>query len=676
MKTNILTHRKEEKTVKRLLLLAVLFIVQCSMFNVSAQITIGGKVFGGARRANVEGHTYVRIGAENHDVVITAVYGGNDIAGTIGTHHTKPDEITSTHVDADDLQEFNTYVRTEKEVDGKHLFIGQLFGSGYGDYPYDNERTGDNNRKIYDLDLTYYVWNTQTGWGNTTDHLEGILKPEVGKAYVDVHGGTIAYVYGGGDNVTVTENTQICINNESEVTTEIIDKQDNTTNLLDATHLEAMRIPAIADVISRDTYQIARVFGGNNKAPMAIMPSWHLQAGKIENLYSGGNEGAMTSPLGLLLEINPEGTDEDKNKLLIDNVYGGCRKADVVPTAGGEEIVAGDLENYNFPSGLAARVLVRGGDINNVYGGNDITGRVSGGNAVGVYCSIRGSIYGGGNGSYPYTDNDKLENDLRYGDYYYNVRNILGLDENDTYNGLQSAEALNLFRPNAEQVSIRVRGAQAEHPTIIGGAIYCGGNSATLKTTKTSPRIELKIGSNVIADNVFLGNNGENMIKYTTETDLDKIKDEHVLNRIAQYVNTDGSITNTEISGSKFNSMDLTDPTTFEEYMKGCAATLLPNVKFDGDDATDNQAQKYVDYSTYFGSFYCGGNVGSMIIPGKLSFNFNRPVIIYEKVVGGCNNAYVKAHTGLNALYEGGITDVAETGTGDKIELSFGGLKI
>ena len=45
---------------------------------------------------------------------------------------------------------------------------------------------------------------------------------------------------------------------------------------------------------------------------------------------------------------------------------------------------------------------------------------------------------------------------------------------------MQSAEALNLFRPNAEQVSVRLAGTK-ENPTIIGGSVYVGGNSATLK---------------------------------------------------------------------------------------------------------------------------------------------------------------------------------------------------
>ena len=78
---------------------------------VQAQITIGGNVYGGgnagdlggsttvtvhagdisavyggARMANVGGYTFVNIdGAHaSEDILITTVYGGNDITGTIG----------------------------------------------------------------------------------------------------------------------------------------------------------------------------------------------------------------------------------------------------------------------------------------------------------------------------------------------------------------------------------------------------------------------------------------------------------------------------------------------------------------------------------------------------------------------------------------------------------------
>ena len=44
-------------------------------------------VFGGARMANVGGSTFVNIDGEHasENIIITSVYGGNDIAGTIGT---------------------------------------------------------------------------------------------------------------------------------------------------------------------------------------------------------------------------------------------------------------------------------------------------------------------------------------------------------------------------------------------------------------------------------------------------------------------------------------------------------------------------------------------------------------------------------------------------------------
>ena len=405
---------------------------------------------------------------------------------------------------------------------------------------------------------------------------------------------------------------------------------------------------------SSSAFQIGRMFGGNNKADMAIRPTWNLKAGKIRNLYSGGNQGRMTSPEGLLLEIRADAT------IQIDNVYGGCRMADVRPLDNnGDDVLSSEIQlhdvdeegnpKYKFPTGLSARVIVRGGDINNVYGGNDITGRIYGGNAVGVYASVKGDVYGGGNGSYPYTDNPDLIGHDVYGDLYYTIPD-----------GMTSAEALNDFRPNAEQVSIRLTGSESK-PTVIGGAVYCGGNSATLKTVKAKPLLELKIGSYVIADNVFLGNNGANMIK----TDEGEGLNEGVLRTMKRTDITDDA--------SKFNSMDLTDANTFATYMNGVAMDLMPSVVF--DDSSKGDHADYIDYSTMFGSIYCGGNVGSMTGNGKTTIEFTQKVIVYEKVVGGCNNAFVTPVDGFNAIYEGGLTGSPDE-KGDKLQLNFDGLKI
>ena len=108
-----------------------------------------GRVFGGARMANVGGNTFVHIDGENATGYIVAnyVYGGNDIAGTIGTAQAvseeMPAELTAVKIvpaDATDKKKnaiddtWNSYVRiSTKDTDAKKTYIGQLFGGGNGD---------------------------------------------------------------------------------------------------------------------------------------------------------------------------------------------------------------------------------------------------------------------------------------------------------------------------------------------------------------------------------------------------------------------------------------------------------------------------------------------------------------------------------------------------------------
>ena len=93
--------------------LVILLLVFFSVSSSKAQIIVGGniygggnegnvggstsvtvragdlnKVYGGARIANVAGNSYVNIDGEHASnyILINYVYGGNDIAGTIGTN--------------------------------------------------------------------------------------------------------------------------------------------------------------------------------------------------------------------------------------------------------------------------------------------------------------------------------------------------------------------------------------------------------------------------------------------------------------------------------------------------------------------------------------------------------------------------------------------------------------
>ena len=597
------------------------------------------RVYGGARMANVGGYAFVNIDGENATspyTLIDYVFGGNDISGTIGYGSEIPKEIT--HKDENDVDKtWNVYVRVSAKTDddgnvtadNQKIYVGQLFGGGNGDYQYTSTTT--------DEGTTYQV-KTNSGTLISTSSTS-FQKPEIARTYLEIVGGSMVYAFGGGNRVTVTDKVAIYVNNPSEVVSSIIDmnnpKHGAGGELLTTERTTTdMALNAVTTYATSDAFQIGSFFGGNNKAEMTIQPTWNLMSGKIRNVYSGGNEGDMTSPVGLLLEIS------QKSSIKTDNIYGGCRKANVQPKVNGvpvtdpDEVQLSDL-NYHFPAGFAARVLVRGGDNNNVYGGNDITGNVFGGTAVGIYHSIRGDVYGGGNGSYPYTDNLNLKDDVTTGDFYYNP-------------GSSSTDSLYNFRPNVEQVWLRLLGTEST-PTIIGGSVYVGGNSATILDNgdpSKAQTVKLQIGSYVIADHVFMGNNGENMIKTNEKNDTIFLR-EGVLRTMASQTTM----------SEQYNTIDLNDSSEFAEYMKGCAMTVPVTVDFDDD---------YVSYSTTFGSFFCGGNVGSMIFDGTETINFDKEVNIFEKVVGGCNSANVEA-TDYNAAYTGGFRN-ATTSTSTTIE--------
>ena len=616
---------------------------------VQAQITIGGNVYGGgnagntggstnvtvyagdlnnvyggARQANVGGSAFVNIAGEHmsDDIVINKVYGGNDIAGSVGKSNVLPTGIDpNNHQNKEELKDYNTFVLTTQEKDvNRHIFIGQLYGGSNGDYEYENDED----------------------------------RPNINKAYLDLHGGTIANAFGGGNKATINQATLICINNNSRVTTD-----DDLPDILTNERIKAMGLNTVQTQTGSSDYQFGRVFGGNNKVDMAIRPTWHLEKGKIRDLYSGGNQGGMTyyDPVtghgGIFLTIASNGME-------VNNVYGGCRMADVCP--GGDRENPRDVEEeitngLVFPAGYSTRVTITGGNINNVYGGNDISGTVYGGCAVGIHSSIKGDVYGGGNGSYAYTDNATLGQTEEWDDYFYDVKSLLGLS-GDSFTSLESVQALNKFRPNAQKVTVRLVSDDPDTPTptIIGGAVYCGGNSATLRSSSGSATAQLKIGSCVYADKVFLGSNGANMVSSDMFTMMA------------------GNVTVGE-TDYDLSQIDLRVQEQMNEYMKGCEMGIRPQVIFDQPYDGVEGHEGYRDYSTYIGSFFCGGNVGSVNVPGMNTLEFTRPFIIFDKLVGGCNNAYVEAGT-YNAAYDGGLIANPDPTTKNKLTLNLADLRI
>ena len=312
------------------------------------------KVYGGARMADVGGRAFVNVDGEHASgyMLINYVYGGNDIAGTIGTSAEIPTELTEVGDKDEDPTKneidntWNTFVRistktittgtgneavTTEDPNAKKIYVGQLFGGGNGDYDY---TTQSNN--------PYY----------------GLAAPNLGKTYLEILGGSIVNAFGGGNMATVTEDVVIHLNNPSTVVNHIKVnngvEDDNGTDLLTEARFIKMGINYKFTYPNSDAFQIGNLFGGNNKVDMAIQPKWNLLGGKVRNLYSGGNEGRMTCPQGLLLVIPANST------LKVDNVYGGCRKSDVRPLdAMGNDIPNAQIQLANNPTGIPAGFAAR-----------------------------------------------------------------------------------------------------------------------------------------------------------------------------------------------------------------------------------------------------------------------------------------------------------------------------
>ena len=701
--------------------------------------TIEGDVYGGARKADVGSYAFVNIDGQHagDDILVRTVYGGNDISGSIGNvgDGTMP-FVPSAKTAKADAPEWTTTAAIDKTWNAfvlstsagtaegaPSVFVGSLFGGGNGDYDY------------------------------ASTEYSGLSAPTIAKTYLQIEGGTFAYVYGGGNEATVTGSTDIYINNPDAPTTAV--------SVADAKRMGVQSTAYTVDGTSGTDMAvfpqtIDRVFGGNNLAPMDIQPNWYLIAGRANNVYSGGNKGAMTCKDGILVYVfqNEGGTTTDPvtgeitvnehgNKMQINNIYGGCRMADVQPASDDFSAVSKGFSRfgYNFPAGYAARVYISGGNINNVYGGNDVSGDVYAGTDVEINGAISGDVYGGGNGSYAYTDNPYLAigDPDEWADYYYDADG--GIDtSNPAESAEASLEALNKKRPHVENTLVHIfgegewrapdqtyswryhaydgydftnltadgkptmkekwethtskqgDGEMTDHNRVyVTGGVYCGGNSASLVSLSGTPTATLQIGQCVTMDEVFLGSNGAHMI----EEDLlhqyaegkDGIADLDLTNnstaaRRADYEAGGGTGT------YQFVQFDLRNKDHFDAYMSGVDVNILPNITYDNPDNNNDVStvesadrdEAGLNFSTHVGSFFCGGNVGSMTAPGTFDLALPREMVIYNKVVGGCNAANVAKGT-YNAFHMGGLTNntgltAAKDKNGNQIDASDPGLKL
>ena len=573
---------------------------------------IRNRVFAGARMADINGYGLVNIVGDNTEgadmLIARAVYGGNDISGSIFNNgKNKPSGLTFM-VEQGLPENMASFVFTQSSA--TNVFIGNVFGGGNGDYKYVDDPKNTGKLQINLVEETFNNLN----------------KPEADYAYLQIEGGTFGNIYGGGNNATILKQTDIYYG--------INDATIKPLKGIPNEHLEWLKMydgfkknENTFDMI----YNAYCIFGGNNLAEMSIRPKWHLRSGTVGNIYSGGNKGKMTNPTGIVLAI----TSPD---LKAHNVYGGCRMADVEPQ--GVSNIAGETYTYHsynlvekydatyeFKPNYAARVLITDGKINNLYGGNDISGKVHFGTNVELRGAISGDVYGGGNGSYAYTDKESwVTAHPEDADYYYDP-------------GTNSIEAMYNYRPHVEKTLLHITGIGSTAPPVyVTGGVYCGGNSATLAKdgNRDNATATFEIGKHVVINSVFLGSNGKNMIA----KDI-----------LEKYKNKD------------FSSITLTDNVQFAKYMEAVAVNLKPTITWEWDNDAVPGMNDANATEAYIGAFYCGGNVGSMTTPKQMAMDFPKGLTIFDRIVGGCNSAKIAAKDELNAAHDGGVTTAMSDGS-------------
>ena len=845
--------------------------------------TIYGSVFGSARMADVYGYTNVEIASDQANktpLYVKAVFGGNDISGVttklneMSAHMYSPSNpawrymgyapsfigkatttvegqpkwkpynvitkessysftgsITLNENGAMNVSVITSNTMVSHSVADKTVFIGTAFAGGNGEYTYSNKGTDGTGT----VKLANYLVQQGDEWVLPGEDVEGawssfsgLKVPDTERAYLELEGGTFGYVYGGGNNATVSQVTDIYINNPDDpcrVPKDVIKRMGLQTS----TYFWAKEDVdgKVTKVDTENEAQFAtfpqtfdRVFGGNNLATMSIAPNWYLHEGRVNNLYGGGNKGAMTCENGILVYVfqntdalNADGTvDASKaNRMKINNLYAGCRMADVkpfvqsrieTPSPMGTTVITidGDTDEqvteidgftkfgHEFPANYASRVYVTGGSINNVYGGNDISGQVMVGADVEISGAISGDVYGGGNGAYPYTDNKTLagEHPEEWGDYFYDKDGGLDFTKAVPANDAASSLAgLYKKRPHVENTLVHIAGEgqwidpaewenkinwkdnatmkRTAHPAavkvafqknangkwdeVLGtedgmvltkgemedinrvyvtGGVYCGGNSATVAnpfasaSVAASARATLKIGQCVTIDKVFLGSNGANMVTEDLLTKYAKgvvYEEGAVSSRVAEGTETGIKLAQFNLASEdaitvKISNADRNFANDMAAYMEGCAMNIMPAVEYVEDNkytsenieayknALNTADPKYqenlnsvnaavvgeeidvsvdpnadmdeagLNFSARIGSFFVGGNVGSLTAAGtigpegadgKAALKFPRELVIYDKVVGGCNAANIPYRAGINAFYQGGLTGAPGT---------------
>ena len=355
----------------------------------------------------------------------------------------------------------------------------------------------------------------------------------------------------------------------------------------------------------------------------------------------------------------------------------------------------------------------------NIYGGNDVSGYVNinddngffsantddseSGTNIHIYGGhIYGDVYGAGNGDYLYALDRKGNTKVTVNeDYPLNpndpnsetvdlVYTVPMRESMPSYKAASDAAKIvniNSWRPLTNKTEIHIEGVSTSDKVQIDGAVYGGGNSATVMkvqapaTTTQSVElvgtVDINIGSHVNIGSVFMGCNGDALFTATEDN-----------NFMSKFQRLNGSVYDATKELNFADTIDwVNDPSnvSISELYLPTKAKDRPSVYPHLIDLYFQPVEMDIQGALWWkdkledctiGSFYCGGNRGNMnIYPDAVTgtvvnYTFPAELTITQKIVGGCNNAnYEYIGTDKKVTHEGGyllgLTGVTNTNTVD-----------
>ena len=282
-----------------------LFVLALALFSVltvqaqapvKTQPRIGGAVFGGGRMADVGTNTVVTI--VNCDT-ISAVYGGNDIAGTVAGANGSTIAV-------------GTLAGNARGVTNGEINIGSVYGGGNGYYKYDNNAPGVAVGTTVLTDRTFSTSVTDVAGGDS--YVSSGTIPSIGKTSITVNTDFVRIdsLFGGAKNAFITgtsdNNTYIDINGgviyavfggnnfggTLAAAKQVINVDGTKTNTSSSVNLGGTYANGRAWTSDGSEHGIRYLFGGGNKVSGKTVEIY-VYGGQIDTLFGGGNSADVTS---------------------------------------------------------------------------------------------------------------------------------------------------------------------------------------------------------------------------------------------------------------------------------------------------------------------------------------------------------------------------------------------